>query len=109
MELGFGAFREHELCDGKCELIPPYAHPILPFTNRVCPLWLPMGYSSQRNWTVSPRYSFFDVPFFIIWKLLPWVGEMLGIHLRWQSEWRTTNERVLCARELNADQVAVEG
>ncbi len=90
-------------------LILPYAHPILPFTNLVCALWLPMSYSSQRNRTVRPRYSFFDEPFFIIRKLLSWVGEMLSVHSRWQSEWRSTNERVLCTRELNADQITLEG
>ena len=90
-------------------LILPYAHPILPFTNLVCALWLPMSYSSQRNRTVRPGYSFFDVSFFIIRKLLSWVGEMLSVHLRRQSEWRATNERVLCTRELNADQISLKG
>lgn len=93
----------------KYRLIPPYAHPILPFSNLMCALWLPMSYSRQRNRTVRPRYSFFDVPFFIIGKLLSWVGEMFSVHLRWQSKWRATNERILCARELNADQITLEG
>lgn len=68
-----------------------------------------MSYSSQRDRTVGPRHSFLDVPFFIIGKLLSWVGEMLSVHLRWQSEWRATNEGVLCARELDANQIAFEG
>ena len=96
------------MCISKYELTSPNAHPILPFTNLVCALWLPMSYSSQRNVTVRPRHSFFDMTLFIIRKLLSWVGEMLNVYLRWRSERRTTKERVLCARKLDADQRASE-
>ena len=96
------------MCNRQYELIAPYAHPILPFTNLVCALWLPMSYSSQCNRTVGPRNAFFNMTFLIVRKLLSWMSEVLSVHLRWQSEWRTTKERVFGARELNADQVSSE-
>ena len=68
-----------------------------------------MSHSSQRNRTVRPRYSFLDVPLLIIRNLLSWVSKVLSVDLGRQSERGTTNERVLCAREFDADQVPLEG
>ena len=65
--------------------------------------------SGQRDWAIGPGYSFLDKPFFIILELLSWMGKMLDVHLRWQSEWGTTDERVLGAGKFNADQVSLKG